>query len=38
MPRVVIVASSKGALKGLNASPSIYCPFPFALIIVRSGE
>ena len=38
MPRVVIVASSKGALKGPNISLSIYRFFPFALTIIRSGE
>ena len=38
MPRVVIVASSKGALKGLNISLFTYCPFPFTLTIIRSKE
>ena len=38
MPKVVIVASSKGALGGLNISPFTYCPFPFALTIIRSKE
>ena len=38
MPRVVIVASSRGALKGLNISPLTYYPFPFALTIIRSKE
>ena len=38
MPRVVIIASGKGALGGPNISPPAYCPFPFALAIVRSGE
>ena len=38
MPRVIIIASSKGALEGLNISLSTYYPFPFALAIIRSGE
>ena len=38
MPRVIIIASSKGALGGLNASLFTYCPFPFAPAIIRSGE
>ena len=38
MPKVVIIASSKGALGGLNMSLSTYCPFPFALAIIRSRE
>ena len=36
MPRVIIIASSKGALGGLNISPPTYCPFPFALTIIKS--
>ena len=38
MPRVVIIASNRGALGGPNASPFTYCPFPLAPTIVRSGE
>ena len=38
MPKVVIIASSKGALEELNISLSTYCPFPFILIIIRSKK
>ena len=38
MPRVVIIASGKGALSKLNISPPTYCPFPFILAIIRSKE
>ena len=38
MPRVIIVASSKGALGGLNISPFTYYPFPFTLAIIRSKK
>ena len=38
MPRVIIIASSKGALGGPNISPFTYCPFPFTLAIIRSRE
>ena len=38
MPKVVIIASSKGALGGLNISLSTYCPFTFVLAIIRSKE
>ena len=38
MPRVIIVASGKGALERLNTSLSTYCPFPFALAIIKSRE
>ena len=38
MPRVVIIASNKGALGGPNASPFTYCLFPFIFTIIRSKE
>ena len=38
MPKVVIIASSKGALGGHNISPFTYCPFPFIFTIIKSKE
>ena len=38
MPRVVIIASNKGALGGLNISPFTYYLFTFALAIIKSRE